>query len=101
MLVLDLKSLPKMQCRIFQESKPPAYTKKTACVSAAFDRSAEQQQKAFGSTNQVVSGAQEPAGKLKNFVGVSRNHQVVLLNDSGACHHCLPGNIVLLQKPAN
>lgn len=43
LVILDLKSLPKMQRRILQERKPPVYTKKMACVSAAFDRSAEQQ----------------------------------------------------------
>lgn len=91
-----------MQCRVSGESKHPAYTNKMACVSAAFDRSAEQQQKGFGSTNQVLFGAQEPAGKLKHCVSsASRTHQVVLLNDSGARRYPLPGNTVLLQKSAN
>lgn len=75
---------------------------KMACVPAAFDRSAEQQQKAFGSTNQVLFGAQEPAGKLNSCVSsVSRNHQVVLLNDFGDHHNFPPGNTVLLQDSAN
>lgn len=74
-----------MQYRTSGESKHPAYTNRMARVSAVFYRFAEQQQQqnGVGRTNQGLLRAQEAAEKMKNSVrSLSKNHQVVLLNES-------------------